>query len=83
MKRWRRDPGPSAKALKAAKALAAYIEFFRTHGTGELMARYPDDDTFGGYNNIVRRAHALAEQCEDFDGRRRHRASAHTLKVAA
>lgn len=60
----------SSQALKAAKALVAYIEFFRTHGTGELMKKYPDDETFGGYDNIVRRSHELADQIEGFDGRR-------------
>lgn len=68
-------PCASEQALKAAKALVEYIEYFRTHGTGDLMRRYPDDDTFGGYDNIVRRAHELAAQCEGFDGRAARRAA--------
>lgn len=65
----------SEQALKAAKALVAYIEFFRSHGTGDVMRRYPDDDSMGGYDNIVRRAHELAAACEGFDGRRDRRAA--------
>lgn len=60
----------SLQALKAAKELVAYIEFFRSHGTGDTMRRYPDDSEFGGYDNIVRRAHELADKIEGFDGRR-------------
>lgn len=78
-----RPASPSEKALKAAKALVAYIEFFRTHGTGETMARYPDDEAFGGYDNIVRRAHELAEQIEDFDMRRAHRVSERSASMTA
>lgn len=52
-------------ALKAAKALVAYIEFFRTHGTGECMKKFPDDEPMGGYENIVRRAAECAAQIED------------------
>lgn len=61
-------PDASQQALKAAKALVAYIEYFRTHGTGDVMRRYPDDDHFGGYGNILRRADELVAQIESFDG---------------
>jgi len=69
-----RSDSPSADALEAAKAFVAYIEAFRSGGTGELMRRYPDDDPFGGYDNIVRRARQLVAACERFDSRgdRRH-----------
>lgn len=66
----------SSQALKAAKALVAYIEFFRAHGTGDTLRRYPDDHEYGGYDNIVRRAHELADQIEGFDGRRMLREAA-------
>lgn len=66
-------PDASLQALKAAKALVAYIEFFRTHGTGETMKRYPDDETFDGYDNIVRRANELVAQIEGFDTGRARR----------
>lgn len=57
----------SERALKAAKELVAYIEFFRTHGTGDCMRRYPDDESMGGYDNIVRRAAELADAVRGFD----------------
>lgn len=63
----------SHQALKAAEDLVAYIKFFRTHGTGDCMRRYPDDEPAGGYDNIVRRAYELAVACDGFDGRRRYR----------
>ena len=66
---------PSGDALKSAKAFVKMIEFFRTHGTGEFVKRYPDYLGAEGYDYIVRKAHELAEQCEGFDeqgqGRRR------------
>jgi hypothetical protein len=52
-------------ALKAAKELVAYIEFFRSHGTGECMKKFPDDEPMGGYENIVRRAAEMAAAIED------------------
>ncbi len=54
----------SEKALRLAQELVAYIDFFRTHGTGETLKRYPDDDAFGGFDNIVRRANELAAKVE-------------------
>jgi hypothetical protein len=68
-----RKPDASEAALSAAKAFVAYIEFFRTHGTGDCMRRYPDDEPMGGYDNIVRRAYMLAADCDGFDGRDRYR----------
>ena len=59
----------SDRALEAARAFVAYIEYFQTHGTGSLMCRYPDDDAFGGYDNIVRRSQELAAEIDSFDGR--------------
>jgi len=78
----RRPPDASEQALKAAKALVAYIEFFRTHGTGDCMRRYPDDDHFGGYSNIVRRADELAKQIGEFDGGLSRRIAAQKQAVA-
>lgn len=66
----------SLQALRAAEALVTYIKFFRTHGTGECMAKYPDDETFGGYDNIVRRAKELADAIDGFDGRSHKRRAA-------
>lgn len=58
-------PGCSEVALKAAKKLVAYIEFFRSHGTGECMEKFPDDEPMGGYENVVRRAAECAAEIED------------------
>jgi hypothetical protein len=66
----------SEQALIEAKKLVAYIEFFRTHGTGDVLRRYPDDDHMGGYDNIVRRARECAESINRFDGRAHFRAAA-------
>ena len=52
-------------ALKAAKELVAYIEFFRSHDTGECMKKFPNDDPMGGYENIVCRAAECAAEIED------------------
>ena len=69
----RAAPDASADALKAAKAFVAYIEFFRSHGTGDQIRKYPDDDPMGGYENIVRRAVELAAECEGLSrGRETH-----------
>jgi hypothetical protein len=58
----------SLKALNAAKALVADIEFFRTHGTGEMNAKYPDHRAFDGYSWIVRRARKMTRQLTSFAG---------------
>jgi hypothetical protein len=49
-------PSPSAVALKAAKQFAVYIEFFRTHGTGDLVRKYGEDECMAGYGMVVQRA---------------------------
>ena len=73
------------EALKAAKKFVAYIEYFNTHGTGDCMRKYPDDETFDGYNNMVRRARQLADHIENIDGgwnRRQRKAIAESLTKA-
>jgi hypothetical protein len=74
--------GLSAQALIEAKKLVAYIDYFETHGTGDLMRRYPDDDAFGGYDNIIRRARELADKIEAFDTSRPARLAAQASRAA-
>jgi hypothetical protein len=62
-------PSPSAVALKAAKQFAVYIEFFRTHGTGDLVRKYGEDECMAGYGMVVQRAFELAEFLNGLDGR--------------
>ncbi len=59
-------PDASAQALTETKKLVEYIEYFRTHGTGDTMRRYPDDDAFGGYANIARRSAELTAKIISF-----------------
>lgn len=63
----RRDA--SEAALKATKEFLRYIEFFRTHGTGELVAKYGEDECMAGYGMIVQRAFELAEHINMLDRR--------------
>lgn len=60
---------PSAAALKATKDFLAYIEFFRTHGTGDLVRKYGEDECMAGYGMIAQRAFELALHINALDGR--------------
>jgi hypothetical protein len=79
-----RQRDASAVALDAALEFVEYIKFFRTHGTGELVRKYGEDECGAGFDMIVQRAFELAEHINQIDRRAQYRtANGRPLEVEA
>lgn len=59
----------SELALKAAKAFVKDIEFFRSHGTGDMNKRYADHLSGDGYSWIARPTRYRLTPAEEALGR--------------